>query len=499
MRIIEGLKKLDLKIEKREYIIVFFIILLSIIGKSLNVNIEVSDELWNFQNIYKLYNGFEIYKDANIICTPLFFYIGNLMFHILGANFFVFRIYNIIIDTILFFSVYILCKKMNMSKTSSLITVFVLLFLGNYTIVRSMANYNILALAFFVIGVILALKGKLRRKDFLIQGIMTFLIFLTKQNMGIYYLLALTFIVILQHVKWKEKIKDLSIIIATIGVLGLITVLYLYINGHLEGFVNYTILGLGEFASKNISINIILVIIFFAIVGFNIYMVIEFIHKKWLSDEQNTKIKTFVIFSSFLTISILPIINKAHFCVGMLLSFVFTIYVIDLILHNIFGEGKYFIKIKRILTIGFVFVGIMISVLNFINWYTCIKDMNISEDSPFYGGIIEKEKYDKIVRITNYIKENEHKVIVLSEDAGLYMVPLNKNNGNMDLPFRGNLGKNGEEGLIEELKALENTEILIKKEKEELNWQESEQAREYIIKNFEYIGELEDYLIYYTK
>ena len=182
MRIIEGLKKLDLKIEKREYIIVFFIILLSIIGKSLNVNIEVSDELWNFQNIYKLYNGFEIYKDANIICTPLFFYIGNLMFHILGANFFVFRIYNIIIDTILFFSVYILCKKMNMSKTSSLITVFVLLFLGNYTIVRSMANYNILALAFFVIGVILALKGKLRRKDFLIQGIMTFLIFLTKQN-----------------------------------------------------------------------------------------------------------------------------------------------------------------------------------------------------------------------------------------------------------------------------------------------------------------------------
>ena len=79
------------------------------------------------------------------------------------------------------------------------------------------------------------------------------------------------------------------------------------------------------------------------------------------------------------------------------------------------------------------------------------------------------------------------------------MIPLNKNNGNMDLPFRGNLGRNGEEGLIEELKALENTEVLIKKEKEEINWQESEQAREYIIKNFEYIGELEDYLIYYTK
>ena len=129
MRIKTDLKKLELKIEKREYVIVFFIIFFSIIGISLNVTIEVSDELWNFQNIYKLYNGFEIYKEANIICTPLFFYIGNFIFHILGASFFVFRIYNIIIDTILFFSVYILCKKMKMSKTSSLITTFLLLFI----------------------------------------------------------------------------------------------------------------------------------------------------------------------------------------------------------------------------------------------------------------------------------------------------------------------------------------------------------------------------------
>ena len=124
------LKKLYLKITEKDNIIVFFIIFLSIIGISLNVNIEVSDELWNFQNVYKLFNGFEIYKDANIICTPLFFYIGNIIFKILGANFFIFRIYNIIIDVILFFSVYILCKKMKMSKSSSLIATFFMLFMA---------------------------------------------------------------------------------------------------------------------------------------------------------------------------------------------------------------------------------------------------------------------------------------------------------------------------------------------------------------------------------
>lgn len=491
------LKKLYLKITEKDNIIVFFIIFLSIIGISLNVNIEVSDELWNFQNVYKLFNGFEIYKDANIICTPLFFYIGNIIFKILGANFFIFRIYNIIIDVILFFSVYILCKKMKMSKSSSLIATFFMLFMGAYTIILCMANYNILALIFFVIGVIIALKEKLEKKDFFIQGIIAFLIFFTKQNMGIYYFLALIFIVIIQNAKMKEKICNLSIITATTGILGIVMLLYLYVNGNLEGFINYTILGLGEFASRNISINISLLIIFLAIVSLNIYLAIILVKGKKLNNEQNIKI--LVIYSVFLTFSILPIMNMAHFCIGMFLAFIFTIYVIDVIIHNIFMKRKKSMVIKKIITIVLICIGIALSMGNFINWYVCIKNSNVSSDSPFYGGIIENEKYDKIIEIINYIKENENRVIVLSEDAALYMILLNRSNGKMDLPFAGNLGKNGEDGLIEELEALDDTQILIKKDKEKINWQESEKVREYIIKNFEYIGELEDYLIYYSR
>ena len=38
---------------------IFFIILifLSISGITLNISITNSDELWNFQNVYKMYNG----------------------------------------------------------------------------------------------------------------------------------------------------------------------------------------------------------------------------------------------------------------------------------------------------------------------------------------------------------------------------------------------------------------------------------------------------------
>ena len=75
----EQLIKITNFIEKHNNIFVAMLIFVSIFGITLNVNLESSDELWNFQNIYKMYNGFQIYKDANVIITPLFFWIGEII------------------------------------------------------------------------------------------------------------------------------------------------------------------------------------------------------------------------------------------------------------------------------------------------------------------------------------------------------------------------------------------------------------------------------------
>ena len=72
---------------------------------------------------------------------------------------------------------------------------------------------------------------------------------------------------------------------------------------------------------------------------------------------------------------------------------------------------------------------------------------------------------------------------------------LKRNNGKMDLPFYGNLGIEGEDGLIEEIKNLKNTKILILKNDEYL-FQESDKIREYIRDNYEKIGEIEEFDIY---
>ena len=50
------------------------------------VLVTSNDELWNFQNIYKMINGYKIYNDSNVIITPIFFYLGAIFLEIFSAK-----------------------------------------------------------------------------------------------------------------------------------------------------------------------------------------------------------------------------------------------------------------------------------------------------------------------------------------------------------------------------------------------------------------------------
>ena len=52
------------------------------------------DELWNFSNCYKMFEGYKIYRDLNVIITPLFFYTAQVFFKLFGATILSFKIYN---------------------------------------------------------------------------------------------------------------------------------------------------------------------------------------------------------------------------------------------------------------------------------------------------------------------------------------------------------------------------------------------------------------------
>src|SRR5699024_806408 len=95
-------------------------------------------------------------------------------------------------------------------------------------------------------------------------------------------------------------------------------------------------------------------------------------------------------------------------------------------------------------------------------WEYTHKINNESKNSPFYGAIISEELKQTIVEVGNYVQNNNKETIVFSTYAPLISLYLDDlNNGDYDLPLRGNFGSKGEDGVLERIKKLENTQILL--------------------------------------
>ena len=170
------MKKVITFVKKYDNLILILTLIMVLSGKIYNVSINNNDELINFFNTYKMANGITIYKDINIIITPLFFYIGKIIFEVFPANLLIFRTYNLIISTILYFLVYQILKALKVRKKLSLLYTLIII-RYTYRIIEAGANYNILAYCFFELGVLLMLKMKESNKKDMWQGIILFLIF----------------------------------------------------------------------------------------------------------------------------------------------------------------------------------------------------------------------------------------------------------------------------------------------------------------------------------
>ena len=151
-----------------------------------------------------------------------------------------------------------------------------------------------------------------------------------------------------------------------------------------------------------------------------------------------------------------------------------------------------------IILITIIAISLMARYIHFCAEYDYIADSN----SPYYGSWSTKERIEDIQIIDSFIMDNEKKnikTIILSSEANLYMLPLQKNDREFDLPIQGNLGIQGEDGLIEKIQKQSNAKILIQTNEEDIFWQESKKARKYIEESYEKEGTIEDFDIYSIK
>lgn len=493
------MKEIISKIKEKDDIIIFLMVLCISVGITLNMSIVATDEIWNLQSIYKMYNGYEIYKEFNVIITPLFFWCAEFIFHLFGANLVIFRLSHCVLMTIYYLLIYELLKKLEIPKSISLLVNLGFISLGftgliSFPLIRTGFNYNQMAMLFVILGIYL-LTNKRFQKNYILQAILTVLAFLTKQTVGIYYIIANIIYLIVSNNSKEEKIKKgiQYIIFIILGIF--LFLLILFCNDILYNFFDYTFGGILEFADKNVAFEFKSLAYLVAITILNIVTSVLVIKKKCFTNEQEENIKRLLIFSIVFAFVAYPIFNQFHVILVMSFSVINLVYII----YNLFKDFKEKIcKIAIVINCICIIGLIAYSGYNLLEWKNTIEseEYPYSWEDPFFGGIITKEEYEKNETVIQYIKENEKNVIILSDKAALYMVPLKRNNGDFDLPLKGNFGSQGEDGLIEKINNMENTQFLIYNGDEERVYQEVEKSIEYVKNTMEYVGKIDCFDIY---
>ena len=419
------MKSLLYFIKKFDIIFVFSIyILLILISCFFYTNLSC-DEIWNFQNIYKMYNGFIIYKDCNIIITPIFFVIGNLLFKIFNANLLTFKFYNLLIFASLPTSLYSLFITLDFNKRKAFLfsaTIFSTFASG----IKTGANYNILAIVFVIIGMNFFL---LSRKKFIYLIFNSFIIYatiFTKQNIGAYYVIGICLAEFLLNKNFVTTIKRLLIQAIPAIILSCISLFIMYKYNILYDFINYAILGINEFSFSNFSLDIWSILLLLAISS--LYAFIFWIMKKNFITNQVVKenLKLLICISFPLNLVIYPILNLYHFLLALIFVMILFFYILDyLVFTPILGKTLYN-KLSVIISIIIITLDLLYSLLSIFNVIEVpiyCKDKN----HPYYNCYFSIETTSKINTITKYITEENSKnidVIVFSNEAALYMIPL---------------------------------------------------------------------------
>lgn len=195
------------KIKKHDNLILWIVVTIFSAVAIFGVSLRTGDELWNFANIYKMVNGYQIYKDTNVIITPIFFIIGEIAFKILGANYFVFRLLDTLIYSTMILIVYNILKQLKIRKSNALLYTLIIHYFM-YTIVHGGANYNILAIMFVLLGIYITLKYNNTKRFIILNGIIIYLIIFTKQNIGAYYFLGTILMRILKPKRYEKLYKE---------------------------------------------------------------------------------------------------------------------------------------------------------------------------------------------------------------------------------------------------------------------------------------------------
>lgn len=539
------MKKKNILLISFIFIIIFSIIVVKPLGNL--------DEIWNYNTARTISEGLIPYKEISMITTPFLPIITAIFLKIFTNEILVSRILAALLWTGILFMMYKILKNLIKDENASLIFTALIGILCRdiYCI-----DYN--AVSLFIVLIILYLELinteknnkkdkeninqinpsndkinnilKYNKKHEILIGILVGLTICTKQSIGaILAIISVGYklLFVRNSEEFKQYLKVSFTRILGILIPGCILLTYLLISGSFTDFLNYAVLGIKTFSNKikysnllqndKFEIRFLVILLPISAILISIELIVNTIKeskksKNTLDNNEQLKLLILLFYSLSMIITMYPISDEIHFLVGSLIAFIGTLYLIFIVCKN----NKKNIKLKQtmqektkkkiyktyiiitdIICIILFMIILKKATTNLYNYTKVEKNKTIKH----YKNIeISEGLSNRITQIDNYIIEQEKygkKVYIVDAEAAIYMIPLDKYNKNYDMFLKGNIGKDGEEGIINEIKnSKENCLYLVMKPKYYSNWQTPTKVVNYIKNNLNLIDEITIFNVY---
>ena len=266
-----------MKIKKHDFFIymasVFFLLVISYFMTSLT-----RDEIWNYGFSYNMANGMIPYKDFNMVVGPFYNFLIAIFLSLFKNHIFFFSLINSVLFGFFFLLIY---RKIG---TSSF---YLLLFLG---ILPILFNYNTFV-AFLCICILMLEEKDWKYHPWLLGLLLSF-IFMTKQNIGI------AFLIIALFTNKKKKEILVSFLLPCLVFFGIL----LY-QKNLFNYIDFCYLGLGSFLD-NFSCSIPFLLIEL--------LILFLLGRKFLLTKDSK-----ILYLLFFQLMAFPIIDSNHVFMGL--------------------------------------------------------------------------------------------------------------------------------------------------------------------------------------
>lgn len=476
------------------------------------------DEVWNYNTANAFAMGLIPYKQVSMITTPLLPMINSIFLKIVFNGIITYRVIMGIIFALIVLFIYLIIRELSSKKLLSYICAF---FIGTLLINKFLLDYNYLFLLIVLMIAFLEVRDLNKNENFnfnhnLCVGLLTGLAFLTKQTIGLLLIIVVIFEVFIYmkktgfDLKINKFIKLIGVRIFGMMIPITIFLIYLGVNGAFNDFINYAIKGVKEFSNSipyyrllnSTDYKIAIISRLFIIVYGSLFItfILECVKNKKMKDEL-MNIYILAICSIPVIAIIYPISDDFHLIVASVYALIIIAYLFILVLKKIDGFIKIDIFYKKLLLIGILFIIILISFKNLI----IERNINVKENVllPFkhYEGIYVPEYLSKRIsdvtdKVRSYSNSGRESIIIDAE-AAIYDIVLNRYKKNYDMLLIGNIGENGVEKIINEIKDSHNVYYFVKNPQYALNWQLPEDIVDYIRNNLKYHETVSVFDVYY--